>query len=107
MYSKYFFEQSRRDDRLQIWRLFFEILKQEFNSSVEGIDFLINTKVRILSWGARVFESNKPYLPHDEIFSDYEKYYPGHHADGLLEKINSDTHNAISVKRENTSRDLT
>ena len=107
VYSKYFFEQSRRDDRLQIWRLFFEILKQEFNSSVEGIDFLINTKVRILSWGARVFESNKPYLPHDEIFSDYEKYYPGHHADGLLEKINSDTHNAISVKRENTSRDLT
>jgi serine/threonine protein kinase/5'-deoxynucleotidase YfbR-like HD superfamily hydrolase len=105
VYSKYFFEQARRDGRSQIWRQFFDILKREFNSSVEGIEFLRNTSVRILSWGARVFDSDKPYLPHDEIFSDYEKYYPGRNANGVLEKINYDTHNAISIKRENTSRD--
>jgi serine/threonine protein kinase/5'-deoxynucleotidase YfbR-like HD superfamily hydrolase len=105
VYSKYYFDQSNHQDTVGRWRQFLDVLRKELNSSVDELHFLRNLSIRVVSWGTRVFDNGRPYLPHSEIFSDYYKYYPSHNKEGFLELITRETHSSVSKKRENTNRD--
>lgn len=103
VYSKLYFTQRQKEETKAKWDRFFNTLKDELSSSAEDIQFLRSLSNTIIAWGVCIFGNNKAYLPHDEVFNEYSKYYPVRDSDGVYVAINKENHSDVSLDRDNTS----
>jgi 5'-deoxynucleotidase YfbR-like HD superfamily hydrolase len=102
IYSKYYFEQRIRPDLSSRWDRFFGLLRDAVLSSANGNPYLERLADEVTDWGGKVFESSEPFLPHDEMYSGANKYYPVRMRQGSTVEISAKDHNQISRSKENS-----
>jgi 5'-deoxynucleotidase YfbR-like HD superfamily hydrolase len=101
IYSKYYFEQRNDPNFKSNWEEFYGLLREDVLSNAIGNLYLERLADDIADWGDSVFESLDAFLPHDEMYSGTNKYYPERFRRGSDIKITAEDHYGISRRNEN------